>query len=54
MSFDFRGEDSDIEEEFLDLFTPSKTEEIDTSKLPDSIFQTNHPPTDLQKRLRRY
>ena len=52
MSFDSRGEDSDIEEEFLDLFTPSKTEEIDKSKLTDSILQTNHPPTDLQKRLR--
>ena len=52
MSFDSRGKDTDVEEEFSDLFTSSKSEEIDKSKLTDSILQTNHPPTDLQKRLR--
>ena len=53
MSFRPKGKDEDeIDREFGALFMVESLESVSDQNLTDSILQTLHSPTDLQKRLR--
>ncbi|MCY4562646.1 MAG: DUF3320 domain-containing protein [Flavobacteriaceae bacterium] len=52
MSFQSRGQDRDIDEEFSILYKQLPTDEVDKSKLTDRVLQTPHTPSRLQRRLR--
>lgn len=53
MSFHPKGKDEDeIDREFGSLFKVESLDSVSDKNLTDSILQTLHSPTDLQKRLR--